>query len=404
MKYFLKTGIKIFFICLCILTFFLVLYHIQTPKEKKLHVFLDVASGPTLLQMIDFIRLPKTDKKIIAWERNRQNNPELLSKYNACEIKYIPIEAHKKNSYLWRRVLADIREELKKDPNIKIVFYTNLYHVNVLLFPILQRLSPKNIQMIHLYEDGYGNIAASRFDEIIKNHQFDPKLKPKQFKKRNDAYYLGFVFPTVFHISFSNYIQKHPKLKDLYFLLQQGQGEIQDVDFKKIKQSLTKSEKNDLKHLLNLDADFYQKLFQKSSQKTAFFLSSAGLSTDEIQKEARIFKKIYQSCPYTVFLKPHPASSSRILTQILQKDIPQLFVIPSHIPVEAFYLTDCLPDYLMGYGSSVFLSMPLEKMLFYIKRIPKDTYLPFLLNTGLIRKEQIISLETEEPSIFCQQP
>lgn len=380
----------------CLVIFFVFLTQAYTPVSKKpqLHIFLDAASSPVLLQMIEFIRLPAEDKKIIAWDRNRHLSKHInLSDFNAEEISYyLP----GKNQYdtLWAQVLEKTHKKLQENPDTEITIYTNLYHVDILLFRILNEIPPQNIRHIHLYEDGHGNTIASHFDKV-STYKADLKSKPKKFKTKNDGYYLGLFFPTTFHLGFKNQIKTNKKLKDLYRLMTSGKGIVQEVDFKKIKEHLTPKEKKQLAALLGFDPEKYKNYLLKHKGKTAIYLSSAAFFKEDYLKEIEIFKKIYSIAPNLIYLKPHPYSSSENMTKILRNEYPNLIIYPSRIPIEAFYLTDTLPDYIMGYGSSSFLSLPREKILFYIKRTQTESYLPFLIRSGLIKKNQAFDIKTD---------
>lgn len=391
MKAYLFSWTKIYLIIFCV--FFTQAYTPSLPKPQ-LHVFLDAASSPVLLQMIEFIRLPIEDKKIIAWDRNRHLSKYIkLSDFNAEEISYyLP----GKNQYdtLWTQVLEKINQELQENPDTEITIYTNLYHVDILLFRLLNKIPHKNIRHIHLYEDGHGNTIASRFNQV-STYKTDLKSKPKKFKSKNDGYYLGLFFPTTFHLGFKNQIKTNKKLQDLYRLMTSGMGSVQDVDFKKIKEHLSTQEKKLLATVLGFNPEKYKNQLLKYKGKTAIYLSSPAFFKEDYLKEIEIFKKIYSIAPNLIYLKPHPYSSSENMTKILRNEYPNLIIYPSRIPIEAFYLTDTLPDYIMGYGSSAFLSLPREKILFYIKRTQTESYFPFLIRSGLIKKNQAFDIKTD---------
>lgn len=385
----MKKYILLFIVCLIFSFGMKTLYDMQKYKND-LYVFVDVDTGPALLEMVDFIKSPAAVRKIVAWAPVRGLGKRIdLEVFNAREIEYNPQPNEEYYYYIMNRLTEELTRQVKNNPDIQITLYTNLDYIGDLLSNLRRVISDGNIKHIHLYENSFGQTVAKRKDEILK-HVF---LKGPPLKKTHpaSAFYTHEVFPTTYYLGFMDIISKTPEFKGFMSLI--NDAEVKNVNYQKIAKSLSRSDKKKLAKLLNINPLEYQKAYRSSNKKTAFLIGSKPLNKKETDAQIFVLSELIHANDYQWFFKPYPHPSSITITKRLKKMFPDIMVIPNEIPVEAFLFLDILPDYVGGYSSSVFFTLDKSLFLFYIKR-PKDTYLPFLLEQGILDPSQTLKLRS----------
>ena len=136
----------------------------EAAKQGQLHVFVEFTTNGALLEMVEFVKLPADVPKIIAWGRFQNVKDRVdLSKYNAREIKCNTAD-----------IVREVKKELRKHPNYKIVFYTTIDHAGVSLFPLLEEIPSKNVAHIHFFEEGHGALAIhKKAYHLAHDYEFD---------------------------------------------------------------------------------------------------------------------------------------------------------------------------------------------------------------------------------------
>lgn len=248
-------------------------------------------------------------------------------------------------------------------------------------------ISPYKVHHLHLYEDGFGNTISSRKPDILK-HSFSFFVPSKEHSAY--GYYAFKKYPTTYHIAFSEDIKSDSDFKKFNRFFKNAT--VIQPDFNQIYTSLSQEDKTLLSKILNIDRLYYKKLYLTSQKPSAFLLTPRPMNLFEIKAQTESILKILKDDRYFWILKPHPNKESlKIITEI-KKTYPNIPVVTNTHPVEGFLLTDTLPDYIAGFSSSTFLTLNPALFLYYIERI-NDEYLPFLLKTKKIKKEQLIPLE-----------
>lgn len=356
--------------------------------KNDLYVFADFEAGPGLLEMTDFIKAPHKVRKIVAWAPWRGLKYRVdLDDFNAREIDFNAQPNEDYYYHIMNKLAEELTAEVKENPDVKITLFTNLDYIGDMLSNLRRVISDRNIKHIHLYENGFGQTVARRKDEILK-HAF-LKGPPKRPGHPAAPYYTHEIFPTTYYIGYYDSILKNPDFKGFTNLM--DDAKVKNVDYRKIAKSLGYFEKKKLALLLDIDTDAYKKAYKSSPKKTAFLIGPKPLGKRETQAQIFVLGELIEANDYQWFFKPHPHPSSKIITDRLKKQFPDLAVIAPQIPVEAFLFLDILPDYVGGYSSSAFFTLDKKLFLFYIKR-PHDTYLPFLLEQGILEHSQTLKL------------
>lgn len=382
--------IKIKYIIICVVclislgSFYFTKRPIQPVKENTVYIFADVATGATILEMVQFVRLPKSSRKFVAWG-SYPNLAEKLQSYNAIQIPFKTQPYNQLVFSIQKGLKHTVQQLLEENPNTQFVFHTNMFHSRTLLFPILQMIPSDQVKHIHLYEDGYGNTVASLKERILQH--VTPE-RPHNMWDIAYPYYTHFVYPTTYHLAYPEEIRQNAEFNQLANILKNA--DIQPVDFYEIKTHLTRKQKNKLKDLFDFDDAYFRDLFQKGNKKTVVLLGGRPMNAKEARAFQVVNEKILADTSYTFIFKPHPHPASESLAVELKKKHKDLVIIPRSIPMEVFLLFDVVPDYIAGYSSSVFLTFHTNFIL-YIKR-PDDTYLPFLLKKGIIKPSDVIPL------------
>ncbi len=356
----------------------------QTVEENVVYIFADVATGSTILEMAQFVQLPQSSRKFVAWG-SYPNLGDKLQTHNAVQIPFTTTPYNQLVFSIQAGLKKTVQQLLVANPNTQFVFHTNMFHARTLLFPILKKIPKEQIKHIYLYEDGYGNTVASLKERILQH--VTPE-RPHSVWDIAYPYYTHFTYPTTYYLAYPEEIRQNAEFKQLANILRNA--DVQPVDFYEIKANLTRKQKSVLKHLLDFNDAYFRDLLQKSGKKTVILLGGRPMNSKERQAFQVLNEKILANSSYTFIFKPHPHPASESLAEELKKKHKDLAIIPRSIPMEAFLLFDVVPDYIAGYSSSVFLTFN-TNFIMYIKR-PNDTYLPFLLKKGIIKPFDVIPL------------
>lgn len=376
------------FVCMWLFSWSVCRYSgFMVPETDKntVHIFADLATGPTILEMVQFVKLRKSTRKFVAWGIYPDIKQELLGEYNAAQIPFETKPYNKLANSIHRGIKQTVLKLLKENPDTKFVFHTNIYHSRSFLFPILRKIPKENVKHIYLYEDGFANTVASRKKDTLK--YVTPK-RPKNINNVAYPYYTHFTYPVTYYLAYPEEIWNKPEFKQLAEILQGA--DVRAVDFYEIKDSLTGSQKKTLKQFLNFNDKYFKKLLETGDQKTVILLGGRPMNAEERKAFKTVYEKILDNPSYRFIYKPHPHPASEAFALRLKRKYKDLIIIPRTIPMEAFLLFDIIPDYIAGYSSSVFLTFK-TKFIMYIER-PNDEYLPFMLERGIIKQEDIIHL------------
>ena len=362
-------------------------YFILIPKT--VHIYIDYATTPTLLQMIDMVKQNPEEEKIVVWRRMRNLNKELLSKkYNAHEI-YLDTDSDEyKSPENLITIVESIHHLIKKNNNTSYVIHANLDHIETLI-PLLQLVPISLIEHIHLYEDSIGKTVLMADAKSIERKKLEEAVK--QFEGIDKNYYrynLHKIYPVTYHLAFKHYIENFPTMHNFRMVVPTDL--INDVSIHKIAKSLTDVEKQKLSELLDVNIED----FNKENNIAVFALGYLGdIQGNKAQIELlRFIKQSVKEKNYTWFYKEHPwLTNDTYLKNTINKEFPDMKEIRKDIPLEVFIILGGKSFKFAGYSSSIFMSVPPKDIIYYIRR-PKDVYLPFLFEQNIVSPKQVINI------------
>ena len=371
-----------------LLTSSMIVFKQNQSDNNKVHVFIDCATGPILLQAVHLIQLPKNEKKLVAWHPFPSHPSFDSKKYNVEFIEWTQTNEWYGYSML-RELEKRIAEILKKNPKTKLVIHTDLVHTREFFFRLFT-IPKKNIEMLHLYEDGIGNTAATN-KHRLEQFSLDRNNPPTNPSTLDYPYFYHLKYPVTYHLAFIDEIKSNfPKMVNVL-----KDANLEEIDLHQLKTKLSKQDQQALIDLYNIDIKLYERLFktipsQLNKPSLALLISRPMGTQEEFDKELEVYKDIMEKDDYFYIFKPHPHMNSYKYVTQLQNTFDTYGIIENHYPIELFYLIDMEPDWIAGFSSSVFYSLPKKSFPFYIERV-NDSYLPFLLKKGIIKKEQVIN-------------
>ncbi len=371
-----STGENFMKIYLKLLIVFISIFSvIQLPPPRKIYVYFDKASSPSLLQMVDYIHTPKRDIKLIYWERfysHIQNKNTYQNTFFASS---------------WRNLLDELQQLLKKYPRSKIILHHNLHH-DYFFNEFIKHIPKEKILESYAYED------ASNYMWWAKGRNYifydNPDIKHKLYMWGDDKKFCSGNNPLI-------HCDEISKLKNYVNII--------PVDFHKIANELSKDDIKKLAKLTGIDLKKYQKNLKDKEIGVYLLGFVAGYPLNCHQLIA--LKDVCSSQKdVTWFYKPHPSNYLTPTKKVLTHFCPNIQKMDAHLPFEFLILSKMTPKYVSGIGSSVFANLTPDSLLSYIARGKNDFYIPTLKKAGLITSEtQIYTEETaikklEELSIF----
>lgn len=124
--------------------------------------------------------------------------------------------------------------------------------------------------------------------------------------------------------------------------------------------------------MANFDKTKFANLFDRSSKKNLIIIGTNGKDQQQKANVKRIIQK-YQK-DYDIFFKPHPADKS---SMNYEDSFPGLNLLPAQMPFEVLLwsLMDKI-DLIGGYPSTVFITVPIEKVGFIFNSSVSDIFKP----------------------------
>ncbi|MBR2137353.1 MAG: hypothetical protein IJ852_05290 [Alphaproteobacteria bacterium] len=394
-----------------LLIFGLIIYnrlHTRSTAPRELHVFLEsYATNPAFSQIIEYVKLPQSTRKIIAWHRfpNRADILDLKAE-NTIEIPLQKGEFHWQNSTY--RVLFATLFELIKDPDLQLIFHANMRKMNTVLRPFLTWIPKDRIAHIHLYEDGYGELFKNELWRTENQKSFSPESLQKGLKNSthwDDLMILQLhrFYPVTYHFYAYDTAKKDPQFHSMIEFLHELN--IENIDFSELNQTLDNAQKQKIYHLSGFDYAYYADLMK--NKKTVIYL----MGYHPIDKENEAFERLFlhrlredetftqiKAADYLWFYKPHPSFQASAAASVIKQEFPDMIEINARIPFEIFILSGLRPNYVAGYSSSAFYPMEKDEILYFIKRPWDDfhnrlgdAYAAFLLNVRHVDENRLIT-------------
>ncbi|MGN1063053.1 MAG: hypothetical protein ACI4QM_01865, partial [Alphaproteobacteria bacterium] len=184
----------------------------QFAHRPVIHIYLDFATLPSLLQMIDFVQAPEKDQKVIIWRRFPQRYKYVdLDTLNAQQIPLPVSEVY--NAEALSIIDRHIQHLYMNNPWADYVIHANLWWGRALTC-ILQHIPPERVKHLYLYEDGLSNVAFSRKTYTVRQSvktAFADDLKlaiaGKADYHHNQMFSFHKLYPTTYYISFIDYMK-----------------------------------------------------------------------------------------------------------------------------------------------------------------------------------------------------
>ncbi len=361
---------------------------------QTVHIFADVATTPSLLQMVAYLKAPPEDLKIILWRRFQGYDKGL--KENTIEVT-CPNSEH--GIHICGKILKEkIKKIYKSLPKAEYVIHGNNKHFYTFGASLLSFIPQKQIRMIHLYEDGNatkwrnrkGKNGLPRYSvnylkQIIKN-QNAPMFFPFDV-------ILGRLYPLTVHCFFAERMQKDDQYAPYMKAL--STSFLENVDYVQLSKELSEWEKERLFQMAGFDYKTLKKLFQKK-KNVIIVLPIMHRNSDNFLAYTRAigflmsdgYKKINPK-EYTFFYKPHPAINNYEDNPILKKRFPGLVFLPKRLPYELLILGGFKIDFVFGVQSSLFYTLSPEQVLYWF---PAHYYTSTLKALGLADENKQLNL------------
>ncbi|MGC6405087.1 sialyltransferase [Bisgaard Taxon 45] len=380
--------------------------------SKVVTIYLDPASLPALNQLMDFTQKSEDKETPRIMGLSRFTLPkELTEQYP--NIHFIELKDNHPTEELFT-VLDQYSEHIELD------IHLNIAHSFKLMRPLLayrfEHLDRISIQHLNLYDDG-----SMEYVDLEKEENQDISAEIKRAEKQFSRYLLSgkikfdnptiaryvwhTAFPVKYHFLSTEYFEKAAFLEPL---------------------------KNYLAgHYQKMDWSAYQKL---APEKQAFYLKLVGF-TDEIKTSLEIpqakfvftgtttweantdvreyyaqqqlnllnhFIKpegdLFIGDNYKIYFKGHPKGGE--INDYILNNAPNITNIPANISFEVLMMTGLLPDKVGGVASSLYFSLPKDKISHIIftsdKQIKNkqdalnNPYVKVMRRLGIIDESQVI--------------
>ncbi len=338
------------------------------PEYQKgtIHIYIEEATFPTELQLIDIVQRAKDTPKIISWNWDRFPSLKGIENYNATllDFSFRP----KLKNYDKSKIKALIKE-LKNLKDNDFVIHANLLWAESII-PLLRELPREKIKHIYLYEDGLANLLAltSAIPAVKMENpaeKIQQLINSKEKFSNKYAYLLHKQYPVTYRISFWNEFKQKKLIGNFSEVMKDA--DVENVDIQKIAEKLTAEQKQELFKIFDFDADFYKEIIK--NKKVHFFVIAHYLTYDD--KDLQSWFKQHNNPDDVLFIK----GSSDMLNNRL---IPA-YVFPNQVPFEMLVISGLTPDSVSGVASSLFYALP-AKNIGYIIYDEKDQ------NAGIIKQ------------------
>lgn len=336
---------------------------------KTIKLYIEPASLPLTLQLLDYIRSYKDDNiiNIIAFQRLRVDT-NYINKENTVFIDNVNIGLNEK--------LKSITHFIKRVQPSRIEVHTNIHREKDILFPLMKLLAPfcslDNIKL-HLYDDGSGSLiersAIESLDSVAFEHLMQKRKKQllTVLKSSKNREYTWNVI--------DNYIW-HYLLDTKYYFITQPERNITNAFYNKLEQYVTYTnfnvknilspeEQQLLLNLVNFPMALYHKLQQLKKEPDALMLvtSYCPEPVKAITYHQRLIAliqklKIDGKIPDAakVIFKGHP-ENKKLNNEIRLAIGNDTICVPDSIPIEFLSSFNLIPHNVGGEFSSTFFCL-----------------------------------------------
>ena len=361
--------------------------------ERKLEIYLDRATLPTIQQMTQIIESKSTNVKFIAWQRYQIKNVPLLESLNAIFFtdRQKQIDA----------VISYLRENDKIN-NI-VIHGSTFWSVDVVNLIKSIRNEDINVNIeLELYDDGgaeyvrlydFSMLDTAEQEEQIAQAELNISSSINGLEEFTSTipnmFGFGRLYKTTYHMLRADIFETTLNLGALKKSLDNSIHQMKWDYFK----GFTLKQKEQFYAFTEFNPELLKKQYAESNKKNFIFVgTNKGTATAQEQiniiSEAKNTNSIIienSIADYDLFFKGHPSAdyNQEILTA------HNMTEIYNKIPFETLIMTETLPDAFGGMGSSVFFSIPKtveNKFIFYKSGtdIEKTSLIQVMLKLGII--------------------
>ncbi|HII3712664.1 TPA: sialyltransferase [Pasteurella multocida] len=394
--------------------FFLNIFSLfSTPSwSKTITLYLDPASLPALNQLMDFTQNneDKTHPRIFGLSRFKIPD-NIITQYQ--NIHFVELKDNRPTEALF--TILD-----QYPDNIELDIHLNIAHSVQLIRPILayrfKHLDRVSIQRLNLYDDG-----SMEYVDLEKEENKDISAEIKQAEKQLSHYLLTgkikfdnptiaryvwqSAFPVKYHFLNTDYFEKTEFLQPLKEYLAEN---YQKMDWTAYQQ-LTPEQQAFYLTLVGFNDEVKQSL---EVQQAKFIFT--GTTTWEGNTDVReyyaqqqlnllnLFTQaegdLFIGDHYKIYFKGHPRGSE--INDYILNNAKNITNIPANISFEVLMMTGLLPDKVGGVASSLYFSLPKEKISHIIftsnKQVKSEEdalnnpYVKVMRRLGIIDESQVI--------------
>lgn len=354
-------------------------------QKQIIHLYIDEATNPSFLQMIDFVNVPEEDVKVLVWKRYEYTYPtaQLIQK-NTIVANGVYYQTKGKEQF--KLLISDI---LHQYPHADWIIHANFAYFGNHAATAISMIPKSQVKQIHLYEDSTGQVLRREYLRKGKIPATVTALR-KMIKSGNAVYYFDYlstlpqIYPTTFHVSFFNEIQAARHQYEPLFSIPHLQ--LVAVDLAEIKNELDSNAYDRLMKLIHFNPDEIKK--ELDGREMGVLLLGT-LQSPEIENQVNMIKDLIrrnsQADEIVWYGKNHPVRPDFDPNSDFKS-------LNSRMPFEILFLTDLPLKYVAGIGSSAFYACKPEQILAYIPQNP-PYYRDSLIRLGILNPSVIIETE-----------
>ncbi|CEO41947.1 PKD domain-containing protein [Photobacterium kishitanii] len=385
--------------------------------SPSLEVYVDHASLPALQQLMDIIKSEEqnpTTQRYISWWRINPTDEQMKE----LNITRFPLINNHTSSELVQAIVK--QAQTKHRLNVKLSSNTARSFYN--LMPILKALNTFNnvtITNIDLYDDG-----SAEYVDLYNWRNSVNKIYNLQLGKDSledvisgvtdnysgseiaSIYNWQQLYPTKYHFLRKDYLTLEPSLHELRDYLGDSLKQMQWDGFKKFN-----SKQQELfLSIVGFDKQKLQNEYNSSNLPNFVFTGTTVWAGDH-EKEYYANKQIdvidnainesspyYLGKSYDLFFKGHPGAG--IINTLIMQNFPTMIDIPSIISFEVLMMTDMLPDAVAGMASSLYFTIPSDKIKFIVftssdtitdrETALQSALVQVMIKLGIVKEENVL--------------
>lgn len=354
-----------------------------TVVAPTLEVYVDHASLPSLQQLMHIITVKnkyKQNKRFVSWARIVMNNIQAKE----LNVEIFPLSAQNGTS---QEMIDAIKDYAISKNRLNLELSTNTNGSMFNLSPIIKEMSDYNnikISKINLFDDGsleYVRLYNWKDTEgkiitldnnIVVNKNYLENNSAEQPTGIYANYNWHKLYETNYYFLRKDYLTVEPKLHDLREYLG---GSLKQMSWDTFSQ-LSKGDKELFLNIVGFDQEKLQQEYQQSELPNFVFTGTttwAGGKTKEYYAEQQVnvvnnaineTSPYYLGREYDLFFKGHPRGG--IINDIILGSFNNMIDIPAKISFEVLMMTGMLPDTVGGIASSLYFTLPAEKVSFIV--------------------------------------